>query len=97
MNERFVMIVQKIENDVSEVSIVDTEEYNVELLVINCENDDLFFLKQTVETVLRTLNWQNHYNEELVEENKKLKKIIDEQDRRIEGLEHQVFCGYDLY
>lgn len=96
MNERFVMIVQKLD-DVSEISIVDTEEYNVELLVINCENDDLFFLKETVETVLRTLNWQNHYNKELVEENKKLKEIIDEQDRRIEGLEHQVFCGYDLY
>lgn len=97
MNERFVMIVQKLDEFVSEVSIVDTEEYNVELLVINCGNDDLFFLKETVETVLRTLNWQDKYNKELVEENKKLKGMIDEQDRRIEGLEHQVFCGYDLY
>ena len=91
------MIVVEIEKNITEVSIVDTEEYNVELLVINCENDDLFFLKETVETVLRTLNWQDKYNKELVEENKKLKGIIDEQDRRIEGLEHQVFCGYDLY
>ena len=95
--KRFEMIVVEIEKNITEVSIVDTEEYNVELLVINCENDDLFFLKETVETVLRTLNWQDRYNKELVEENKKLKGIIDEQDRRIEGLEHQVFCGYDLY
>lgn len=95
--KRFKMIVAEIEENITEVSIVDTEEYNVELLVINCENDDLFFLKETVETVLRTLNWQDIYIKKLKEENKKLKETVDEQDRRIEGLEHQVFCGYDLY
>lgn len=91
------MIVVEIEKNITEVSIVDTEEYNVELLVINCENDDLFFLKETVETVLRELNWQDTYIKKLEEENKKLKETVDEQDRRIEGLEHQVFCEYDLY
>lgn len=95
--KRFEMIVVEIEKNITEVSIVDTEEYNVELLVINCENDDLFFLKETVETVLRELNWQDTYIKKLEEENKKLKETVDEQDRRIEGLEHQVFCGYDLY
>lgn len=95
--KRFEMIVVEIEKNITEVSIVDTEEYNVELLVINCENDDLFFLKETVETVLRELNWQDTYIKKLEEENKKLKETVNEQDRRIEGLEHQVFCGYDLY
>lgn len=95
--KRFEMIIVEIEKNITEVSIVDTEEYNVELLVINCENDDLFFLKETVETVLRELNWQDTYIKKLEEENKKLKETIDKQDRRIEGLEHQVFCGYDLY
>ena len=95
--KRFEMIVVEIEKNITEVSIVDTEEYNVELLVINCENDDLFFLKETVETVLRELNWQDTYIKKLEEENKKLKETVDEQDRRIEGLEHQVFCEYDLY
>lgn len=100
MNEnnekRFEIVIVTVDNT-KEISILDTEEDNVQLFYCECEEENLFFIKQEVEQVVRMLNFQNDWINYLIEKNKKLKEKIDEQDRRMEGLEHQVFCGYDLY
>lgn len=101
MDKRFAMVIMDINKHQNltykEISILDTEEDNVQLFYCECEEEDLFFIKQEVEQVVRMLNFQNDWINGLIEKNKKLTEKIDEQDRRIEGLEHQVFCEYDLY
>ena len=76
-NERYAMIVTEVEENLVEVSIIDTEEENVELFCIACETSDLFFCKQDIESLARAMNWQDDYIKELVEENRKLKKELN--------------------
>ena len=76
---RFEMVVMTVGNT-KEVSILDTEEDNVQLFYCECEEEDLFFIKQEVEQVVRLLNFQNDWIDELIEKNKKLTEKIDEQD-----------------
>lgn len=71
---RFEMVVRKeIEKNVSEVSIIDTEEYNVELYYCYCETENLFFCKRDIEQVVRELNWQDARIKALLLENKDLR------------------------
>ena len=71
--ERFMMIVRKeIEEDLSEVSIIDTEEDNVELYSCCCQTEDLFFCKQGIEQVLRQLNYQDNMIKKLTQENRRI-------------------------
>lgn len=74
--ERFAMVVLK---DHNEVTIIDTEEENALLFGCNCEDEDLFFLKQDVDQVVRYLNFQDTWIKELIEENKNLKAQIEKE------------------
>lgn len=82
MSKRFVMVV--VDNNkhqkliYKEVSILDTEEDNVQLFYCECEEEDLFFIKQEVEQVVRMLNFQDDWINELIEKNKKLTEKLDE-------------------
>lgn len=73
-DERFVMCVMDIDDDM-EVSILDTEEDNVQLFYCECEEENLFFIEQEVEQVVRLLNFQNNWINELIEKNKRLMEI----------------------
>ena len=73
-DERFVMCVMDIDDNM-EVSILDTEEDNVQLFYCECEEENLFFIEQEVEQVVRLLNFQNGWINELIEKNKRLMEI----------------------
>lgn len=73
-DERFVMCVMDIDDDM-EVSILDTEEDNVQLFYCECGEENLFFIEQEVEQVVRLLNFQNNWINELIEKNKRLMEI----------------------
>lgn len=70
--KRFVIVVIGNGN-MREVSINDTDEGNAQLFYCECEEENLFFIKQEVQQVLDQLNYQNDLTDELIEDKKKLK------------------------
>lgn len=75
---RFEMVVIDIE-DGKEVSIIDTEEDNVQVFACECTRENTFFCKQEVEQVLNQLNFQDEWINELIEQNKELRVKLEEQ------------------
>lgn len=75
-DKKFVMVVMDTD-DGKEVSILDTEEYNVQIFCCNCEEEDLFFCKQEVEQVERLLNFQDEWINSLIEKVEKQSIIIE--------------------
>ena len=50
-----------------------------------------------IEETTDLLNYLCKKIKQLREKNKEMEQKIDEQDRMIEGYEHHIFVGYDLY